>query len=86
MENEVRIPDVEILITASAFDVAFVAFYANEDIHEGYDVVCGVNSKNEVEHYVALLQDAITALRSVDWVSLDQLGASAVQNSADEPF
>lgn len=86
MENVVRLPDVEILIGAASFEVAAICFYAREDVHQGYDVAIAVTSKNEVSVIRSVLQDALTALSSVDWKSLDELGAITSEASGEPPF
>lgn len=86
MANEMVIPDVEVVVRAGSFDTAIIAFFRREDIHQGYEVVCGVGSQNEVASVCALLQDAITALRSSSWHSVDELDAFEDAPMDEPPF
>lgn len=86
MNDEVRIPDIEILIGAAGSDVAIFCFYAREDIHQGYDVVCAIGSKNERAPIRQVLQDAIKALDTADWYDVDELHSDAVSQTDEPPF
>jgi len=86
MTNEVRIPDVEVIVGASGNDVAVFCFYGRDDIHQGYDVVCAVCDPDARAVVRAVLQDAITALNIADWFTLDELHSDASEETADPPF
>lgn len=83
MDNEVRIPDAEIIVGASGNDIAVVCFYGRDDIHAGYDVVCAIGSTSEVKAVVTLLQDAITSLNNSSWFSVDELDAFEGKKTED---
>lgn len=86
MDNEIRIPNVEIIVGAAGNDVAVVCFYERKDIHDGYDVVAAVGSQNEIAAIIQILQDAITALRSKDWYDVDELRARFDPDVEEPPF
>lgn len=86
MNNEIRIPNIEVIIGAAGNDVAVICFYQREDIHDGYDVVAAVGSTNEINAVVQILQDAITALHSKDWYDVDELRAQFDQDVEEPPF
>jgi len=86
MTNEVRIPDIEIIVGASGNDVACFCFYGREDIHQGYDVVCAVPDQDARAVIRQVLQDAITALNTADWLTLDDLHSDASSTTANPPF
>lgn len=86
MENEVRIPDIEVIINAAAWEVAIISFYARKDIHQGFEVLAGVTSRNEIASIRAILQSAIEALSTDDWVTVDELRATAGEGSGEAPF
>lgn len=86
MNHEVRVPDIEIVVAAGAWDVAVIAFYADPDIHSGFHVVSGIDEGCEVANVVEALQTAITCLLSGRWNTLDELGASSMQGGGEAPF
>jgi len=86
MENEVRIPNIEVIIGAAGNDVAVICFYQREDIYDGYDVVAAVGSQNEIAAVVQILQDAITALNTKDWFDVDELRAEFDPDVEEPPF
>lgn len=86
MKHEVRIPDIEVVVRAGAFDVAVVAFWREEEQYEGFQVVTGIDNPTSVEPVVAALQKAIEALRESSWKSLAELGAAAGAESDEPPF
>lgn len=86
MSDEIRIPDIEIIVGCAGDDVACFAFYLREDIHQGYDVVCAVADKEARPVVRQILHDAITSLNTVDWFSLDELHSSTAEETADPPF
>lgn len=86
MEDEVRIPDIEIIVGAAGNDIAVFCFYRREDIHQGYDVVAGVADPDARAVIRAVLQDAITALNLADWFTVDVLREDSVPPQNDPPF
>lgn len=86
MNDEVRIPDIEVLIGAAGSDVAIFCFYGREDIHQGYDVVCAIGSKNERAAIRQVLQDALKTLDSADWFDVDELHQDASVKTDEPPF
>lgn len=86
MSNDIRIPDVEIIIGAAGSDIALFCFYAREDIHQGYDVVCALGSKNERAPIKQILQDAIKTLDTTDWHTLDELHEGSAVKTDEPPF
>jgi len=86
MSDEVRIPDVEILIGAAGSDVAIFCFYGREDIHQGYEVVCAIGGKVERPAIRQILQDALKALDTADWYTVDELHSELNQATNEPPF
>lgn len=86
MGHEVRIPDVEIIVGCAGDDVAVFAFYLRQDVHQGYDVVAAITDKDARPVVRQILQDAITAINSADWHSMDVLRADASEETAEPPF
>jgi len=84
--DEVRIPDVEVLIGAAGYDVAVFCFYKREDVHQGYDVVCALPASNESAVVKQILQDAITALNTANWYTLDELDPPDADREEEPPF
>jgi len=86
MEDEVRIPDVEVIVGASSHDVAVFSFYKRGDIHQGYDVVAGVSGQVSRSAVSTILQDCIKTLSSPSWLAVDDLRALADEETKDTPF
>lgn len=86
MNDEVRIPDIEIIVGAAGDDVACFCFYAREDIHQGYDVTCAIADETARGVIRQILQDAITAINNADWYSLDELHQTTVLKTEEPPF
>jgi len=84
--DEVRIPDIEIIIGASGNDIAVFCFYSREDIHQGYDVVSGISGKDALPAIRAVLRDALTALDQSDWFTVDELHSLTVSGEDTLPF
>lgn len=84
--NEVRIPNIEIIVGCAGNDLAVFCFYLREDIHQGYDVVCGVADQDARPVIRQILQDAITALNVANWHTMDELRQDGVSGVADPPF
>jgi len=86
MPDEIRIPDLEIIVGCSGDDLAVFAFYRREDIHQGYEVVCciaGTSARAVIEQS---LKDAITTLYTESWVTLEQLHSFDDETVDGEPF
>lgn len=86
MSDEIRIPDVEIIVGAAGTDVAVFCFYKREDIHQGYEVVCAVADQDARAVIRQILQDAITTLSNSSWYTMDELREGTSEETADEPF
>lgn len=86
MGNEIRIPDVEIIVGASGSDIAVWCFYKREDIHQGYEVVCAITDQDARPALRQILQDAIETLNTHDWFTLDSLREGTSEDVADPPF
>ena len=84
--NEIRIPDVEIIVGAAGNDIGVFCFYLREDIHQGYDVVCAITHQDARAVVRQILQDAITAINSADWHTLDELHQDTDEAVDDPPF
>lgn len=85
-ENEVRIPDVELLIQAASSDVAVVAFYVGKKVDDPVEIVASVIEYDAIGAIRAILQMAIHALYSQGWLSLDELDTRSVEEKRDPPF
>jgi hypothetical protein len=86
MSDEIRIPDIEIIIGAAGDDIALFCFYKREDIHQGYDIVSGIPSTNALPVVRALLRDALTALDASDWYDVDGLREITALETDEPPF
>lgn len=86
MIDEIRIPDIEIIVGAAGDDVACFAFYLREDVHQGYDIVCALADTDARAVIRQILQDAITAINNADWITLDGLHSDAVSETGEAPF
>lgn len=84
--DEVRIPDVEIIIQASASDVAAVCFYFAADVHGAAEVVTSVSDPSAIPHLVEVLRQAITSLNAQDWYTVDGLDTRPVSDEQNDPF
>lgn len=85
-ENDLRIPDIEIIVGCAGDDVAVFGFYLREDVHQGYDVVCALSGKDARAIVRQVLQDAIQALNTADWVTVDELDQDEAAQTEDPPF
>jgi len=86
MPDEVRIPDIEVIVGSSGDDIAVFAFYRREDLHQGYEIVCCLAGKASRGVVRTILQDAITTLDVEDWVTLEQLHSLDDEEVGREPF
>jgi len=86
MENDLRIPDIEIIVGAAGNDVAVFCFYQRDDIHQGYEGVCALTGQDARPVIRQILQDAITLLDTKDWFNLDELHSGTSEEVADPPF
>jgi len=86
MNNEVRIPDIEIIVGCAGDDIAVFGFYLRKDVHQGYDVVCAVTDQDARPVIRQILQDAIAAINNADWHTLDELHTSTVSGTDEAPF
>lgn len=86
MKHDVRIPDIEVVVHVSDWDVAVIAFYADGDIEAGFHVITGVDGHTTPLAIVEVLQEAIKSLRAKCWQSVAQLGASAGEDGEPAPF
>lgn len=85
-EDEMRIPDIEVVVGASGNDAAVFAFYRREDIHQGYEVVSVVTGRSAVAVIRKILQDCVTSLNDADWVNVDKLLEDEATEVEDPPF
>jgi len=85
-QDEVRIPDVEVLIQAAASDVALVCFYVPKSPHEDVEVVATIDDIDTIGAVRAVLQMALQALNQQRWVALDELDTRAAETKTDPPF
>lgn len=85
-ENDIRIPDVEIIIQAAGSDVATICFYFPGDVHSQAEVVTAVSEPGALPHLVALLHQAIASLNGEDWYTVDRLDTRDVPNKQNNPF
>jgi len=86
-KNEVRIPDVSVIVSAAGFDVAVICFYAGEHPSDGFEVVSGISDPDALPVVRTLLQDCLTALLTDDWHAVDELDSRVVSDEGGEfPF
>jgi len=86
MNEDLRLPDVEVEVSVQNSTVAIFNFHLRPDIHMGYDIVTGITSKNERAAIRQILQDCITALNDTDWVSVDELHSLDAEETTEPPF
>lgn len=86
MHDDLRIPDIEVIVGASGDDVAVVAFYKRDDIHQGYEAVCAVANPHALPVIRQILQDCIQALNTVNWHTMDELREDPPENEGGAPF
>lgn len=86
MSNEVRIPDIEVIVGASGDDLAVFCFYRRDDIHQGYDMACALSNALPRAVLRQILFDAIQALDRADWYAMDELDALAPAEGDEPPF
>lgn len=85
-ENDLRIPDIEVIVGAAGNDVAVFCFYRRDDIHQGYDIACAVPNQNALPVVRQILQDCITALNTTTWVTMDVLREDTTPEEGKPPF
>lgn len=85
-KDEVRIPDVEIVISAAGSDVGVVAFYFPTNPHKQIEVLTTVVEASAASHLVALLHQAIASLNGEDWYTVDELAAGLAEEENEPPF
>lgn len=85
-ENEVRIPDVEVLVSAASSDVALVSIYIGKTPHDEVEVVAAVSDYTEVGAIRAVLQVALQALNKQGWLALDELDTRPNETKTEPPF
>jgi len=85
-KNEVRLPDIEIVVQAASSDVAVFSFFAGDTPHDNWEVVAGISSNDDVVHIRASLQAAIQTLNDARWISLDELDTRPVEDENAPPF
>jgi len=86
MTDEVRIPDIEIIVGCAGNDIAVFGFYLREDVHQGYEVVSAVSDQDARPVIRQILQDALTALNNSNWYTLDELHQATAEETEDPPF
>jgi len=86
VRNEIRIPDVQVVVGAAGNDCAVFSFYVRPDIHQGYEVICGVGAASNRSSIRQILQDCLETLRSEDWSSVDDLYPKFDATEESAPF
>lgn len=85
--NDLRIPDVSVLISAAGNDVGLICFYAGDHPSDPVEVVTGISSKDALPVLRSILADALKGLADTDWVSVDGLGAGDLPEAqTNDPF
>lgn len=83
--HEVRLPEVEVIVKASAFDVLVVSFYAGRTVHDDFEIVAGIEEVSDVPRVVQILEECIKTLRAGGWQSVDELDTRALSGGTGEP-
>lgn len=86
MSEDVRIPDIEVVVGGADFDVACFCFYGREDIHQGYDIAAAVSDKDARAVVRQILQDCLTALNNATWVPRDVVNQTSASLGGEPPF
>jgi len=84
--NDLRIPDLEVIIGAAGNDSEVFDFYKRDDIHQGYEIVSIIGGKVSVVAMRACLQDCLASLNNADWHSMAELDESEDQDETGAPF
>lgn len=82
----VRIPDVEVLVSAAGSDVAVVCFYMGKTPHDDVEIVGQIGEYSEVGAVRAILQMAIKAIDAAHRCSLDGMGSDSAEAEGTPPF
>jgi len=84
--NDLRLPDIEIRITAAASDVCVIAIFSGYAEGADTEVVTTIPSTVDLKVLRQVLQVAVAALNADDWSDLDELGSGPAQNGKRPPF
>jgi len=85
-DDEIRIPDIEVVVGCASDQVATFAFYLLADVHQGYDVVCALADQDAKSVIRQILQDALKALDNANWFTLDDLHTQTDEGDGEVPF
>jgi len=83
--HEVRLPEVEVVIKAAAFDVSVISFFAGRTLHDDFEIVACVEDVANVPRVVEILEECIKVLRVGGWESLDELDTGALSGTTGKP-
>lgn len=86
MFDEIRIPDIEVIVGAAGNDLAVFAFFRRDDIYQGYEILSVIAGKASIAAVRTCLQDAITSLNSADWHTVDSLFEDEDSAANGPPF
>jgi len=86
VDDEIRIPDIEVIVGSAGDDIAIFAFYRRIDIHQGYEVVCVLAGKASRDVVGKVLSDCKETLHTQDWVTLEQLHSVDDEEVDSQPF
>jgi len=84
--HDVRLPDIEVRVTAGAFDALVIGWYAGRSPHDPVEVIAYLTGETDVRALGTILQDALRVLRSQDWRPMVELAASDGEDEKDPPF
>ena len=86
MNNDVRLPEVEVRVTVGTWDVFVLALYASKDIHAPFEGVAAISKEANRQALVQVLADAIAFVKSDGWLDVDQLDTRPAENEERPPF
>nr|CRY97732.1 hypothetical protein [uncultured prokaryote] len=86
VKDDVRIPDVEVLIQAASSDVGLFCFYISDDPHADMEIVAHVTDWTSRGALLAILKMAIQGLQQSGWVTLDELDTRTDEEKERRPL
>jgi len=84
--NDLRLPDIEVRVTAGAFDALVIGWYAGRNPNDSLEVIAVQTGASDIRALVEILQDALTIVRSQDWRPMVELNSGDCEDEKDPPF
>jgi len=84
--HDLRLPDIEVRITAGAYDALVIGWYMDINPHAPVEVIAYLPETTDIRALVEVLQDALKIVRSPDWRPMVELTAGLGEDEKDPPF